>query len=244
MAITDGIVGCWSPSLGASGYRLLDRSGRGNHGTLTNMDAGTDWVGTSAGLSLDFDGTNDRVVTALSVPTSRMSFSGWGRLRTYNSLNRRICGDADSVGGSKGTDFIFGSSQYYWVLRGGTAADVSITTTVPLATWVHFCCSLGDAPRMYINGSLAATGTGTTFAANSGQWKIGSDDGDASSFDGQIGECCVWSRALTAAEIYDLYRRGNGAIGRELTGQTRRRSYGFVAATGARRRRILCGDYS
>jgi hypothetical protein len=54
----------------------------------------------------------------------------------------------------------------------------------------------------------------------------------------------LYSRALTGAEVRELYRQGNGAIGRALTGQTRRRTYGFVAATGARRRRILCGDYS
>ena len=56
-----GLVGAWCPSLGPSGYTLLDRSGRGNHGTLTNMDAASDWVGTPGGWALDYDGTNDYV---------------------------------------------------------------------------------------------------------------------------------------------------------------------------------------
>ena len=59
--ILTGLVGAWCPSLGPSGYTLLDRSGRGNHGTLTNMDAGSDWLGMPGGWALDFDGTNDSV---------------------------------------------------------------------------------------------------------------------------------------------------------------------------------------
>jgi hypothetical protein len=43
---------------------LLDRSGYGNHGTLTNMDAGTDWVGSQYGWALDFDGVDDYVSIA------------------------------------------------------------------------------------------------------------------------------------------------------------------------------------
>ena len=47
----------------------------------------------------------------------------------------------------------------------------------------------------------------------------------------QYGEVTVWSgRAIADAEAAELYRLGNGAIGRQLTGQTRRRVYGFVPA--------------
>lgn len=50
------------PSLGVTGDTLRDVSGNGNHGTLTNMDAASDWVTTSKGLALGFDGTDDHVV--------------------------------------------------------------------------------------------------------------------------------------------------------------------------------------
>ena len=65
MALSDGLVGYWSPWLGSSGYRLLDRTAYANHGSLVNMDAGTDWIGATiqgrSGYALDFDGTNDYV---------------------------------------------------------------------------------------------------------------------------------------------------------------------------------------
>jgi hypothetical protein len=58
----NGLVGAWMPSLGVTGDTLRDVSGNRNHGTLTGMDAATDWVATSKGLALDFDGTDDHVV--------------------------------------------------------------------------------------------------------------------------------------------------------------------------------------
>lgn len=36
-SINQGIVGAWCPSLGPSGSKLLDKSGYGNNGALTNM---------------------------------------------------------------------------------------------------------------------------------------------------------------------------------------------------------------
>jgi len=65
-----GEVGWWCPSLDTigNGTTLLnDLTGNGNNGTLTNMDAATDWVADtdSGGIrALDFDGVNDLIVIA------------------------------------------------------------------------------------------------------------------------------------------------------------------------------------
>ena len=47
-----GLVGAWMPSFGVTGNTLKDVSGNGNDGTLTNMDAASDWVATSKGLAI------------------------------------------------------------------------------------------------------------------------------------------------------------------------------------------------
>jgi len=60
----DGLVGAWMPSLGVTGDTLRDVSGNGNHGTLTNMDAASDWVATSKGLALDYDLSSNQYVSA------------------------------------------------------------------------------------------------------------------------------------------------------------------------------------
>jgi len=47
VALADNLQGWWCPSLDTSGNgttTLTDLSGNGNNGTLTNMDAATDWV--------------------------------------------------------------------------------------------------------------------------------------------------------------------------------------------------------
>jgi hypothetical protein len=240
MALTDGIVGCWSPSLGASGYRLLDRSGMGNHGTLTNMDAGTDWVGTPVGLSLDLDGTNDYVDTGTQLafldgnPQFTMCF--WAR--------RRTAGDALPVGKRTGNNFVliapWTDGNVYFEISPNFPSVAS-----NIANWAHYAMTLRNSTITgFINGQQVVSGAGpATMPSVAANYVIGLEAGVSRYANGYFGEVAIYNRALTAGEMSEIYRRGNGAIGRELTGQTRRRTYGFVA-TGARRRRILCGDYS
>jgi hypothetical protein len=75
----DGCVGAWCPSLGVTGSRLFDFSGRQNWGTLTNMDPATDWVVSSGGYALDFDGSNDHAPINLPVTSYPFALSCWMR---------------------------------------------------------------------------------------------------------------------------------------------------------------------
>ncbi len=53
----DGLIGAWCPSVqNPSGITLLDLSGYGRNGTLTNMDAPTDWVYSAGRRCLDLMG--------------------------------------------------------------------------------------------------------------------------------------------------------------------------------------------
>ena len=83
----DGLVGAWMPTLGVTGETLRDVSGNGNHGTLTGMDAATDWVATSKGLALDFDGVDDYVNTNSSVVSLDDDFTFLVAVRTPSSLS-------------------------------------------------------------------------------------------------------------------------------------------------------------
>jgi len=46
------------------GSTAYDKSGKGNDGTLTNMDPGTDWVTDKYGYALDFDGSDNMDLTS------------------------------------------------------------------------------------------------------------------------------------------------------------------------------------
>src|SRR3989344_7070946 len=62
-----GLVGYWSFDVGKPGAKAVDMSGRGNNGTLTNMNTTAAWVGGKVGNALDFDRVNDYVtITPIS----------------------------------------------------------------------------------------------------------------------------------------------------------------------------------
>jgi hypothetical protein len=75
-SLRQGLVRAWCPLLGPSGYTLLDRSGYGDHGVLTSMDAGSDWVGTRYGWALDFDAVDDMVATNYTT-AGEITYSCW-----------------------------------------------------------------------------------------------------------------------------------------------------------------------
>jgi hypothetical protein len=266
MSLTDGIIGCWSPSLGASGYRLLDRSRYSNHGTLTNMDAGTDWTGTPVGLSLDYDGTNDYVellrCPLFSSGAVMFAASIWFRTNSTaidNDYNMLWSNAGGNPPGNNGIDIWcddrgFGTDNTRrngiaaaWKTTTGSYAGVGVNDVIAGDAWRHLVIAWDrSTPMMYLDG--AATGAKWAGTSGTGDFvgratapNIARLSGGTGEFPGQIGEVAIFNRPLAAAEVRELYRRGNGAIGRELTGQTRRRTYGFVAATGARRRRIITG---
>jgi hypothetical protein len=254
MSLTDGIIGCWSPSLGASGYRLLDRSGRGNHGVLTNMDS-TDWTGTSAGVALDLDGSNDHIPCGTrlnSEMVGNLTVSAWACFRARSTSGNIVSNISSAGSNGFGLNMGFSANKILWS-QNGSAFDITSTATITDALWHHVLLSRYGTTgawvlAVYIDGvgNTATVAGNPPAATSSGNLTLGrGGDYAPSGYANMIvGEVAIYNRALTAGEVRELYRQGNGAIGRALTGQTRRRTYGFVAATGARRRRILCGDYS
>ena len=250
MALTDGIVGCWSPSVRGSGYLLPDLSGRGNHGTLTNM-AGDDWVGASvrgvSGTVLDYDGSNDHVKMLRPVSFgSRWAISVWFAVGNTSQTNKYLL-SATTTGNDNSYAILYGyvsqTIEFYSQTAGyRTSSQITVSDT----NWHHVVYTQGgQGLRGYLDGVLVASNTATASLPSPVNNYIATfDPGFGNWFTGRVGEVAFYGAELTSPQVVELYRRGNGAIGRELTGQTRRRVYGFVPSTGARRRRILCGDYS
>jgi hypothetical protein len=235
MALRDNVTGCWNPAAGATGFTLLDYSGRSNHGTFNGMDV-SDWRTASppkqTGFVLNGDATNNRVATALRLPTSNMTYGGWvlSRALTTTADANRPFGEADSLFGFSGCSLLLRSNGPYVVMRGGTTSDFSASTTVANNVWYLFVVTLGSRPEVYQNGVLVGSGTGTTITSRNVGFQILNDDivNLNKGINGLVGEVCVWNRALTAAEILQWYIGGNGAVYRAMT--KRQRTYGFVAA--------------
>ena len=260
-----GVVGAWAPCLGPTGSRLHDHSRRNNWGTLTNMDAATDWVVSGGQYALDFDGSNDYV----SVPTCPLFASNattftvalWFRTDStaidndYNMMWSNAAGDPPTNSGIDiwCDDRGFGSDNTRrngiaaaWRTATGSYAGVGandiITST---AVWRHLAIVWDLAtPRMYVDGVLTGgkwavtSGTGA-FVPRNAEVSIARLSGGTGEFPGQLDDISIYSRALSANEIRQLYLLGRGGMY-----QRRRRTLRRVAIeqpTGARRRRILTG---
>lgn len=237
MSLTDGIVGCWSPSVRWSGYLLPDLA-RGNHGTLTNMDIATAWepaaVRGVAGRTNRHDGINDYTTGSprAIIGLGDQSWCAWVLVRSGYG----VLAHSNWTSGMLWYAGNFGAAVVNQGIYFASSATAAVgATSLTYNTWNHVgWCRRGTSLDIYLNGRLDVTrtsNTGPTFA-NTLDW--GGYSGSSEWLPGSIGERAVFNRALTAAEFAEIYRQGNGAIGRQLTGQTRRRVYGFVPATGFR----------
>ena len=250
MALTDGIVGCWSPSVRGSGY-LVPGLANNNSLTLYNT-AATAWVSSAirgnSGRMVEFDGVNDYAGTA-----SRIRFEQQATLSMWLNIITAPGAGLDEI--------IAELSSNYTVTNGflctiesasfasycsnvgstfnGSRFAYAYTVGVPFHAVLNYNRARGTAANvveMWVNGAkvsqtqlLTANVAGSNFAFD--RVFFGArDGGSVAPGNFRMGETVLFRRNLTEPEIADLYQRGNGAIGRELTGQTRRRVYGFVPA--------------
>jgi len=214
MALTDGILGCWSPGVKGSGYLLPDLSSRGNHGALTGMTA-ADWVPSPVRgrhqTCVQGDASNNLITTALRLPISNMSYGGWiNPTALLGFPNNRPFGEADSSGGLSGSSLLIEQTGAYVVCRGGTATDISARTASanPLRTWCLYVVVLGNRPELYKNGVLIGSSSGTTIASRNIGFRVLADDqvNLGLGWNGLVGEICVWNRPLSQPENQKLLK--------------------------------------
>jgi hypothetical protein len=214
------IVGRWVPSVGATGYRLVDRV-RSNHGTLTNMDPASDWVASGGKLALDFDGSNDFVdasspsvgsITTNATVSIWMTLSATGRTASLFGVN--------STGGANQrfqAHAPWSDNNIYWDF-GGTSAPNRLTVTGqswPLNAWNHLVFIAGSiGMQVYRNGLLiGSSSTAATRSASSNQLIVGGsllDNNPPYYHAGQIDDVTIFNTALTAPEVREIYRFGRG----------------------------------
>lgn len=261
MALADGLVGHWSPWLGSGGYRLLDRSGRGYHGTLTNMGSQSNWVGSSvlglAGFALNLDGVNDYVDLATSgkqYPNlTSATWNFWIKFRslsnndytqlaeTFNGYfigfdNYQLAPLVKSSG--KLAFYAYGASSANQSSYDGTGVFTLTTNTWYMLTYVFLGSSRQEG---YVNGIIDGNAANpvASLTASPENVRLSSSVFATRFVDGQFAQASLWSRALAASEVLALHRIGPG-----WHQPYRKKSLGFVASTGTgnRRRRLICGS--
>jgi hypothetical protein len=241
-----GVVGYWSATAGPTGYRLLDRSGRGNHGTLTNMDAATDWVVDGGRYALDFDGSNDYAFNeTIGFPNAgtQLTASLWIKWNATQADFRIPFGiGADVQGGNRGY-FIWRSNSGFVRSEFGSSTGSALSaTTTANNVWVNVVGRYdGATNKLFLDGvEVASVNYNSANFDQLSRFSLGGifSIGAYQYFTNcRIAECVLWSRPLSFGEIRQLYQIGRGGM---LTPRRRRRAYSV--ATGLRRRLLLTGQ--
>lgn len=238
-----GCVGAWNPGLGPTGLTLRDWSGRGNHGTLTGMDAGSDWVINGGRYGLDMDGTNDHVVLTQSY-SAAVSCSLWVFARNITNANGEyFFGRWEAVL----QDFYVGAFSSGWIARSANATPTQsalLSTPATINRWTHLCLTRSAS-------TLSLTVDGRTTVTTSAVGFQGADV--ANTFIGRlspatgfyanaiIDDVRVYHRVINHTENRLLAsRRG---IAYELASRRRSRIFtgGFRAYWAARKAQIIGG---
>lgn len=228
--LKNGLVGLWTFDGGDMNWTsgttgvTYDGSGNNNIGTLTNMTRAAATAIGKLGQALNFDGSDDQVVTAdinATDSASQLSLAAWVKpdalannmqiIGKYNGSNWYF-GASNVCGGSNDVEFSPEGS-----LGNGrcSAADI-----LAAGAWTHIVVVYDgtqstDAQKVvfYANGALvnsATFGSGipATTGSNAAAVTIGQTPSPDVFWDGSIDEVRVYNRALSAPEAAQLYRLG------------------------------------
>jgi hypothetical protein len=205
---TQGLVGYWNFNEG-SGTVAHDTSGNGYNGTVN----GATWTSGKIGSALSFNGNTNDVVTS-SIPLgSAFSISAWvNPAVTPQTAYARIAETQYNGGFYLGTNV--NGSQYQFIVNTGSGATGSCGAAFGCAIggtvtsgW-HLVTGTFDGSHaiLYVDGSQVATETftspgNTNFPLYIGRYYAATGYG----WNGVIDEVRLYSRALTAAEVQNIF---------------------------------------
>ena len=206
-----GLVGYWPMDEGG-GLKAQDRSGQYNNGTLTSMDASTDWVSGKYGGALDFDGVNDYVdVTSIGISgIASRTITGWVKIRAY--------GNDDGIWsmGIAGTakDFSLELTATPGVITfNGWNRDFDFTIPSNVYGWHHIAITYdGSYVRAYVDGVELNSGNFTDLNTTDSGIEFGRSRGSSYS-NTVIDEVRIYNRTLSADEVTRLYKLGRPRLG-------------------------------
>ena len=221
-----GLVGYW-PFCGNAN----DESGNGNNGTVNGATLTTDRFG-NANSAYSFDGVND-IITLNAIPMQNGTISIWFEesvLNNSNPNNGHPPIGSQLIGQGTGhqpsvtyCDFALGISSYnggpeYYSFENSAVnswTDYSLGTVGNNSVWNNIVIVIdGTQLSMYLNGSLFSSTTLSNALLNSGaplsfggRYVFQSSNGIYyhNFFKGNLDDICIYNRALTSAEISQLY---------------------------------------
>ena len=221
-AIVESDVVSWWELDEESGVRS-DEAANANDLTDNNtVTYGTGKDGNSAKFTKtnsEYLSISDGSQTGLDI-TGDLTMSAWIK-KTTDFGNGQIMGKFDGNGGASSRGYALhldantSTSLDINISNGTTATWKYVTWAPTTGTWYHvaavYDASAGSV-EFYVDGSqqgTTQTGLPTSITNNSQAFQIGAHSGGGSYIDGEVDIAIVFDRALTSAEISDLYNSGS-----------------------------------
>jgi hypothetical protein len=218
--LRQGLLAYWTFDAG-SGSFVADAVGT-NLGTWVGT-LGSQWGAGIINGGGKGNGTNNSVnVGAALADLASATYACWLQVTSFPATNGRIFDKANAAGQNGITFIVTGAAGTISCSRFGgyTTAPTSLSfTALTLNTWAHVAATFDGTRkifRLYMNGAEVSyngqtlgIGTPASDAANS-LGLLGGIQNTTRSLAALMDEAGVWARALTAAEIAQLYNGGAG----------------------------------
>jgi len=205
--LTNGLVGLWSfDGPDVSGTTAYDRSGQGNTGTMyggvstaigkvgqaLSFDGSTGYVGAGSGIQF---GSNDFTISVWVYPTRALS--GDFEEDILKDASGNVIFRSGGVYGARAILFLNGWSNYRY------------SGAINTQQWNHIVfIKQGQTLHAYVNGILSDSSLGGTIPATIGSMGNLGIGYVLDYFEGRIDDVRIYNRALTVAEVKQLYDMG------------------------------------
>ncbi len=220
--LNNGLVGLWTlDGKDVVSGKVKDRSGQGNDGSPSGIATSTFYSSGKLGQAFNFDGSNDYIdlgsPSALNISGS-FTMSAWVRTNTvsaYQAVYNQMS-TANNLGEFQFRISDTGKLQFFRRdSQGATSVLLAAgVTALSTGTWYHLVGTYdGTTYTVYINSvsDVSTTGSASNYTASAGaKTTIGAAEAAAYPFNGIIDDVRVYNRALTAAEVKQLYQLGGG----------------------------------
>ena len=198
MALTDNLLAF---------YKLSDTSdSSSNNRTLTN-NGNVSFASGKIGNAAVFDGSNwmEQAFTLDSLNSGDFTMGAWIKsVGSYNTTYPQIVCTSNNGGGLA---YRMDTQEFYYACQNG--GEFILGYGLPVDEQWHFILikKTGTEYKLFVDNNSVTGNSESTFGA--GNMLIGSIQGSYG-FNGQIDAVGIWNRALSDAEVAELYNNGTG----------------------------------